>query len=101
MSQIEKNRPLISFGVGGYSVALWDNPVDAGDGTQRMMRSVSLRRGYFNKKEGKLVEQKITINPAEVGCVVALLEQMEQAMLTTGRTRGTGDDAESTDDIPF
>lgn len=101
MSLAEKNRPLISFGVGGYSVALWENPVDAGDGTQRTMRSVSLRRGYFNKKEGKLVEQKITINPAEVGCVAALLEQMERAMLTSGRPRGAGDDAENVDDIPF
>ena len=81
MSQGEAKRPLASFSVGGYSVALWENPFDNGDGSQRLVKSVSLRKAFYNKKDQKLEEQKIHIGPAELGCVIGLLTEMERTVI--------------------
>jgi hypothetical protein len=103
MSQADKNHPLESRAVGPYSAAIWQNTYRAADGTERTMKSVSLRRGYFDRKRNELVEQKLTINPAEVGCVIGLLQQMERALLSQVRTNNQHDSVpEMTDEVaPF
>lgn len=77
----DPKRPIVSFSVGGFSVALWQNTFDNGDGTTRHAKSVSLRRSFFNKKEDKLDDQTITVSPQEIGCLIQLLSRMEQAVV--------------------
>jgi hypothetical protein len=74
-------KPLVSFSTGPFSVALWENEIDNGDGSQRVAKSVSVRRVYFDKKENQLKDQKLSVNPAEVGALRLLLTQMEQAVI--------------------
>lgn len=75
------NRPLASLSTGPYAVSLWENQIDTGDGSQRTMKSVSLRKGYFDKKQGKLDHQTVTINPAELGAVIQLLTEMQRKVI--------------------
>lgn len=77
----DTKKPLVSFSVGPFSVALWENEVENGDGSQRVTKSVSVRRAYFDKKENQLKEQKMSVNPAEISAVRLLLGQMEQAVI--------------------
>jgi hypothetical protein len=81
----EQKRPLASFGVGPYSVSLWGNPVGNEDGVQRVMKSVSLRKGYFDKDENKMKHQSLSINPAEIGSVIALLGEMQNTVIEDRR----------------
>jgi len=75
------NQPLVSYSVGGLSVSLWENTYENDDGSQRSSKSVSLRRTYFSRKDKEFVEQKITMNPAELGCLRAMLKRMETAVM--------------------
>jgi hypothetical protein len=77
----EPNRPLRSFGVAGLSVALWENTHDTEEGGQRTSRTVSVRRSFFNRKEGRFDEQTITIAMSDVACLRHLLARMEQAVV--------------------
>lgn len=77
--QNEGKKPLVSFSVGGLSVACWENDADAGDGSTRKFKSVTIRK-VFNKS-GEMDARSISINPAEVGCLAALLRKMEEAVI--------------------
>jgi hypothetical protein len=81
----DQRGPLVSFAVGGLSVALWENTVENGGGAQRTTESVSLRRTFFNKKANRLEDQSITINPSEIGCLSHLLARMEEAVIKERR----------------
>ncbi len=74
-------KPLVSLSVGAFNIALWENEFDNGDGSQRVSKSVSLRRAYFDRKENQLKEQRISLNPTELGALKLLLEQMEQEVI--------------------
>lgn len=71
------NQPIDSFFVGAFNVALWENDGEGG----RTYRTVSLRKSFFNKKEDKLDQQTVSIDPTEVSCVIALLQRMEQQVI--------------------
>lgn len=93
----EPKRPKLSLSVGSLQVALWENEVENRDGSIRTMKSVSLKRSYFSKDENKFIEQKIAFNPAEIGCVIGLLDEMKGAVVDR-----RGEDAQATaDEVPF
>ena len=77
----ETKKPLVGFSVGPLSVALWENDADAGDGTARKFKTVTVRK-VFNKA-GEMDARSISINPAEIGCLVGLLKKMEEAVIQT------------------
>lgn len=85
--QPEPRKPLASFAVGPYSIALWENEFDNGDGTQRVAKSVTLRKVYFDRKENVLKDQKISMNQAELGAIKLLISEMEQTVI---ERRGDG-----------
>lgn len=77
----ERRAPVVSLATGGLSVALWENAVAGEDGAERTMKSVSIRRSYFNRKDNQFAEQKMSINPYEVACLVGLLQEMQRALI--------------------
>jgi hypothetical protein len=81
MSEESTNKPLVSLSIGPYFAGLWENTVNAGDGTQAIVKAVSLRKGFFNKKANKLDHQTISIKPHELGSVIALLQQMHNSVI--------------------
>lgn len=84
------NKPLKSFFVGPYSASLWGNTYDAPDGTQRIMKSITLRKSFQNK-EKQMDHQSVSMNPAEIGSVIALLQEMQNAVIEERVTKN-GDD---------
>lgn len=74
-------RPCFSAAVGGLQVAVWENPVDNGDGVERTTKSVTLRRSYFNRKTNNFVEAKLTLFPQELGTLIALLTEAQKAVI--------------------
>lgn len=78
---IDPQRPLLSLGVGGLQVAVWENAVDNGDGSERTTKSVSLRRSYYSKKSDAFVEQKVTLFPQELGTLISLLVEAQKAVI--------------------
>jgi hypothetical protein len=103
MSVGEANQMLASLGVGPYSASLWNNQVDAGDGTQRMMKSISFRKGYYSKKEKTVKHQSVSIDPAELGSVIRLLQQMHEEVIERRGMKQVAEaqPLESVDGVPF
>jgi len=78
------SKPLESFSVGGLSVSLWENRADTDGGNDRTFRSVTIRKAFFNRKENQLASQSVSVSPAEVACLIALLKKMEDAVIQRG-----------------
>lgn len=78
----ERKKPLKSFAVGPLSVAMWEN--QANDGSERTFRSVTISKAYFDKKVNDWDRQSVSINLTEVGCMVELLQRMEEAVVNDG-----------------
>ncbi len=91
----EGNRPLVSFSVGGLSVSLWENAID---GSDRTFKSVTVRK-MFNK-DGQADSRSITINPAEIGCMIGLLSRMESQVIECRGHRQHSDEPHP-EKVPF
>lgn len=77
----ESNKPLASSSVGPYSAGLFQNVIANGDGKEVTVKSLSLSKGYFDKRENQMKRQSISIKPAELGSVIALLQQMQTVVI--------------------
>jgi hypothetical protein len=79
MSDTKKPKPLVSFSVAALSVSLWENDTDNGDGTTRKYKTVTVRKSFSSG--GQMDSRTVSISPAEVGCLAALLHKMEEAVI--------------------
>lgn len=69
-------KPVVSFNVGGLSVALWENEREG-----RVVRSVSVKKSFWDREKEEYDHRTVTLNLNEVSCLAGLLRKMEEAVI--------------------
>jgi len=69
-------QPLKRFTAGRFSVALWENETDDGQGGKRMFRTLAASGSYRDRRDGQWKYTRLTMKPNEVQDVIGLLQKI-------------------------